>query len=463
MATVNYIPEHKQSPSAMRAVMDYCRQKFKVHDPVTSRDLVSGVHCSGENAYDEFMLTKQVYGKTGGVNFYQYTQSFDSLATISSADAHALALKFAERAWPGHEVLVCTHCDTDNPHTHFVINSVGWESGRKLRQSPRTIERLRELSDAVCLAHGCPVLPPKSQPTVKGVSAREYRSAAKGQSWKFQLMAAVDDCMIAARSRRDFIERMRRKGYEVRWENGRANITYTTPSGVKCRDRKLHEEKYLKENMEHEFNIRKELIAGRAEGLEPPRPVDGERGRDAHHGGVSGLAGAARSDGQDTRRAPQDERAAVRAADEGRRGGDPENAGADARSGAASGETGWEKERKSFLAYLAGGQGLAGGSSPDAVVVVAGSDPAGRSGISGVVLREPSAGRSRADTPVSAIVRLGREAEAAANTPPVYDATMRPEHIDSKRRRALQEKRVALGHKPDDHEEPSNNHHQQQM
>lgn len=64
---------------------------------------------------------------------------------------------------------------------------------------------------------------------------------------------------------------------------------------------------------------------------------------------------------------------------------------------------------------------------------------------------------------MSAIVRLGREAEAAANTPPTYDATMRPEHIDSKRRRELREKRVALGHKPDDHEEPSNNHHQQQM
>ena len=62
---------------------------------------------------------------------------------------------------------------------------------------------------------------------------------------------------------------------------------------------------------------------------------------------------------------------------------------------------------------------------------------------------------------MNGIVRLGREAEAIADTPPVYDATMRPEHIDSKRRRALREKRIALGHKPDDHEEPSNNHQQQ--
>ena len=67
MATLNSIPEHRQSPSAMRGVMDYCRQQQKVHDPVSGRDLVSGIHCGGATAFDEFMLTKQVYGKTGGV------------------------------------------------------------------------------------------------------------------------------------------------------------------------------------------------------------------------------------------------------------------------------------------------------------------------------------------------------------------------------------------------------------
>lgn len=136
MATVTYIQEHKQSPSAMRGVINYCCQKQKTFDPASGRVLIGGIHCDGANAFDEFMLTKQVFDKTGGVSFYQYTQSFDSLDTISSAEAHALALEFAKRAWPGYEVLVCTHCDTDNPHSHFVVNSVSWQDGRKLRQNP---------------------------------------------------------------------------------------------------------------------------------------------------------------------------------------------------------------------------------------------------------------------------------------------------------------------------------------
>lgn len=31
-------------------------------------------------------------------------------------------------------------------------------------------------------------------------------------------------------SRKDFIREMRRRGYDVRWEDGRKSITYTTPT-----------------------------------------------------------------------------------------------------------------------------------------------------------------------------------------------------------------------------------------
>ena len=65
---------------------------------------------------------------------------------------------------------------------------------------------------------------------------------------------------------------------------------------------------------------------------------------------------------------------------------------------------------------------------------------------------------------MSELTRLGKNAEAALDTQPGYDATtMRPQHIDSKRWCELQEKRVALGHREDDHEDEQNNRYQQQM
>ena len=461
MATVNFIKNAGQSGAAMRRTIRYVERSDKTRD----RAFVSGQNCTPQLAEREFLATRQAHRKDGGRWFYHYTQSFSPQENVTPEQAHKVAKEFAARAWSESEVVVATHVDAAHIHSHFIVNAVCFETGTMLRQHPDTLQKLRAISDELCMAHGLSVLPKKQKRSDK-VSAREYRSAAKGQSWKFRLMATVDECMRYAGTREEFIALMRGEGYEVKWSGTRKYITYTTPDGDRCRDNKLHSKKYSKEAMEYEFRIRQGIIdAGIAR---PKQEADQQSAADAptadaHHGGVSGLAGAARSDGQDTRRAPQDERAAVQAADEGGRGGDAENAGADARSGAASGETGWEKEREAFRAYLAGGQGLAGGSSPDAVVDVAGGDPAGRSGVSGVVLREPSAGRNIADASVSAVIRLGCEVEAAANMPLAYDATMRPEHIDSKRRRALQEKRIALGHKPDDHEEPSNNHHQQQI
>ena len=458
MATLNSIPEHRQSPSAMRGVMDYCQQKGKVHDPVSGRDLVSGIHCGGATAYDEFMLTKQVYGKTGGVLFYQFTQSFDSRATISSADAHALALEFAERAWPGHEVLVCTHCDTDNPHSHFVVNSVGWQDGRKLHQTPAGFQKLRELSDELCLAHGYPVIAPKEKP-VQGMSAREYRSAARGESWKFRLMYDIDQCMRRARTRKEFEDELRRRGYAVRWTAERKYITYTTPTGMKCRDNKLHEEKYLKEAMEHEFRIREALFFGRAETDERRGPLDCAAGRAVHPGDGEELDGGAEAAGEGERTADQSAGGLQSPADEGG------SAGAAGRSVYGSGDvraTGWEPERE-----LCFQRGALDGEDTDfdqqagglREAVYGGADPGGewedqRTG-EGLAALSDHAGRGGggAHGLGDSLIDLGRAVENAVTPAPVQDATTMPGHTDRKRLQQEQEKKIALGHKEDDHEE----------
>ena len=62
----------------------------------------------------------------------------------------------------------------------------------------------------------------------------------------------------------EFFKAMNELGYKVTWTKERKNITYTTSDGYKCRDRKLHNEKYLKENMEAYF---KEKYKARIKGV----------------------------------------------------------------------------------------------------------------------------------------------------------------------------------------------------
>ena len=50
-------------------------------------------------------------------------------------------------------------------------------------------------------------------------------------------------------------------------------------------------------------------------------------------------------------------------------------------------------------------------------------------------------------------VRLGRAVEQMTDDAPTRDGTTMPLQIDSKRRKKLRQKKTALGHAEDDHEE----------
>ena len=262
MATVTYIRESKQSISAMKGVIDYCCQDKKVYDEISNQRLVSGVICDGENAFAEFLTTKKSYKKTDGMNFYQHVQSFSPEENITPHQAHEIAIEFAEKAWTGYEVLVATHCDAQHIHSHFVINSVSFENVKKLRQNPNTLNSLRALSNEICRHHNLSTLEPYRKDGIK-ISTREYRTAVKGQSWKFKLMNDIDKAMDISGSKEDFINAMSIMGYSVTWTDDRKYITYQCPNKMKCRDIKLHNGKYLKGSMENEFRYRQQQYFGK--------------------------------------------------------------------------------------------------------------------------------------------------------------------------------------------------------
>ena len=288
MATVNFIKNATQSATAMSRTLRYVKRNDKTRD----KQFVSGWNCTPRLAEEEFLATRQAHRKNGGRWFYHYTQSFSPKENVTPELAHEIAREFAARAWPESEVVIATHVDAAHIHSHFVVNAVCFDTGKMLRQHPDTLQKLRAISDELCAAHGLSVLP-RQQKKASGMTAREYRSAVKGESWKLQLMSDIDASMKAARSREDFIRRMRRLGYAVRWEDGRKYITYTTPRGKPCRDNKLHETKYLKENMEYEFNIRTQILTGRAQADEQPRPDGSGRGRAPHPADRPELDGGA--------------------------------------------------------------------------------------------------------------------------------------------------------------------------
>ena len=130
MATVTPINRPKgQCRAGLSAALDYVMQEKKTE--FEGRQLVTGVNCQPEICYTQFISTKLQYGKCDGKMYFHFVQSFHPDENITPEKAHAVALELAQQ-WKDYEVIVATHTDAEHIHSHFIINSVSFENGRKL-------------------------------------------------------------------------------------------------------------------------------------------------------------------------------------------------------------------------------------------------------------------------------------------------------------------------------------------
>ena len=368
MAIVECIPEKKQTPSAQKGVIDYCVQPSKTVDKDEQLAYVSGYNCVPEMANESFLATQRVFGhEPDGVRFYHYVQSFKVGEDITPKEAHEIGMEFA-RGFGKREVLIATHIDREHIHNHLVVCSYELENGMKLHNNKFFLGDLRELSDKICRAHGLDVLE-KYDPRNKSSrpSPKEYRAAVNGNSWKIQLCVAIDHCMKRCKSKGEFLREMKKLGYDVMWTPERKYITYILKAEdgteKRVRDIKLHEEKYQKENMEHEFRIRAELY-GQAQSDEYPflayrtRAEGGKYNGSDERAGLERSAGYGEASGSAERRVNGSKSELAGGGEQVRRGDGKGGAGADTDGRGTNKEdskrserTGWERERESFKSY----------------------------------------------------------------------------------------------------------------
>lgn len=414
----------KQSRASMSAVMNYAMKTEKTL--FEDERLVSGLNCSPETVYHEFINTKLYHGKDSGRMYYHMVQSFPKGEDVPPKIAHEMAVKLAEY-FKDYEVLICTHTDRDHIHSHFIINSVALETGRKFHISTPEIEPIRHLNDRLCMEYGFEICKPKPKHEhSKSMSVSEYHAAAKGESWKMRLVNTIDECMKYAGSKDEFIQLMEFEGYGVKWTDTRKNITYTTPKGMKCRDDRLHESKYLKERMELELRIRQEIVAGRTQTAEQTTATPradahsfssdtGEIGQsvlqsERHLGWDRGFAESAESLATAE---PQPQKPDGQSANTGSAGSNEQEPFADTEDFI----TGWGQERESFFSTQA---------------------EATQHKLDNLPLDTNQLASLSSD-----IIRLGRSVECLGQSAPVRDSTTQI---------VVHERKRGHGHKKDDHE-----------
>ena len=86
-----------QTRGCMKSVMRYVSKLSKTL--WDGQQLVSGIGCQPETAFDEFLSTKLLHHKDGGVMFYHMVQSFPKGADITKRHGSLPDISRAARCW----------------------------------------------------------------------------------------------------------------------------------------------------------------------------------------------------------------------------------------------------------------------------------------------------------------------------------------------------------------------------
>lgn len=111
---------------------------------------MSGV--SKDTAYEDMLFVKLLFGKSDGRQYLHWILSHDSDVTEELADIvckEVLALLHGK-----YQVISATHLNTDNIHSHFLINPVDIVTGKKFSESKREMLRFRDKINRIMLKYG---------------------------------------------------------------------------------------------------------------------------------------------------------------------------------------------------------------------------------------------------------------------------------------------------------------------
>ena len=279
MAINKTINKRTNTHGAMRNCIEYVLRQDKTGELLT---YVTGPYCHNEINYDlvyrTFLEEKKMWDKDTGRMYAHNIISWHKDEQITSEQAFEFGKQFAETWFSGFQTLVAVHKDKNHIHCHLVTNSVSYEDGRKLHNTRKDLERMKQLTNQMCRERGLTVAEKGKHFDGSQIEKGEVIAWSKDKYNLFRQQVTdsfVVDCAMAVLkalenciSKEKFIEKMKQFGWNVNWTEKRKHITFQNQEGKKVRDSNLSKTFHLdisKEDLENEFDRNYERVRAEAE------------------------------------------------------------------------------------------------------------------------------------------------------------------------------------------------------
>lgn len=273
MAINKTINKSTKSHGAMRNCIEYVLREDK-----TNRGLVyvtgpfSADEITYDSVYQSFLEEKKLWGKDSGRMYAHNIISWHKDENLTLQQAFEFGKEFVEKWFDGFQTLIGVHKDRDHVHLHLVTNTVSYEDGHKLHNSKKDLERMKELTNQMCVERGLTVAQKGKDFHGNELEEGHVRAWSKD---KYHLLlndqkkSHVAECALAVMetreqscSKEEFVKGMSVRGWRTAWTDSRKNITFENEEGKKVRDSNISKTFQMdvsKEGLLNEFERQTEI------------------------------------------------------------------------------------------------------------------------------------------------------------------------------------------------------------
>lgn len=177
-------------------------------------NLVGGINCLPDLAYQQMKATKQMFGKTGGRQGYHFVISLKPDEGTPEI-MYDIAMRFAQEAFRGeYEALVAVHTDRNHLHAHIVINSVNMITGYKFQYKNGDWKSyFQPITNKLCEEYGLHITPAEYSKEPANMARPQWEREKVFSEW---IKQDVMFCAINAESMEHFIFLSEKSGFEVK-------------------------------------------------------------------------------------------------------------------------------------------------------------------------------------------------------------------------------------------------------
>lgn len=198
-------------------------------------ELVQSRYLDDSRSYvEQFKETANLWEKvqtSDSRKYYHFKLAFDiadNQKGLTPQKVMEITEKLVDKCFPNSECVMSVHTDKEHLHSHIIMNSVCFDTGKMLQISPQKYTRMKDYANQISEQYGFSTVDFRKPSKVRQSTAERQIISKGGTSWKEELREVIDLAKRNTSNMMDFEKFLNKYGITLS-RNTEKSISYLHP------------------------------------------------------------------------------------------------------------------------------------------------------------------------------------------------------------------------------------------